>query len=97
MRQQKFGAQIDIPVMPELQSALDMTPTTGQLTFITNGTGQPYTPGGFGDWFADCCNKAELPKNCRAHGLREGGGDATGRQGSHRPPVDGVVRLVIDP
>ena len=39
LRQQKTGAQIDIPVLPDLQTALDAMPVTDQLAFLTTEFG----------------------------------------------------------
>jgi integrase len=70
LRQQKTGAQIDIPVVPDLQAALDAMPMTDQLAFLTTEAGQPFTAAGFGGWFHDRCNEAGL-HHCTAHGLRK--------------------------
>ncbi len=70
LRQQKTGAQIDIPVVPDLQAALDAMPMTDQLAFLTTEAGQPFTAAGFGGWFRDRCNEAGL-HHCTAHGLRK--------------------------
>jgi integrase len=66
--QQKTGAGLEIPVLPEVQAALDATPC-GHLTFLTTKSGKPFTAAGFGDWFRDRCNEAGL-QGFSAHGLR---------------------------
>ncbi|WP_456389601.1 tyrosine-type recombinase/integrase [Profundibacter sp.] len=43
------------------------------LTLITTKKGKPYTPEGFGNWFAKQCDNAGLPPECRAHGIRKHG------------------------
>ena len=53
LRQQKTGAQIDIPVIPDLQAALDAMPVTDHLAFLTTEAGQPFTAAGFGGWFRE--------------------------------------------
>ena len=66
--QQKTGAELAIPILPELQAALDATPS-GHLTFIITELGRPFTAAGFGNWFRDRCNEAGL-QGFSAHGLR---------------------------
>jgi integrase len=73
IRQEKTGAQIDIPVLPELRAALDAMPKTDHLTFLVTEFGKPFMSAGFGNWFRDQCNAAGLPKSLSAHGLRKAG------------------------
>jgi integrase len=70
MRQQKTGAQIDIPFLPDLQSAIDALPNNNQLAFLVTEAGQPFTAAGFGGWFRERCDEAGL-RHCSAHGLRK--------------------------
>jgi integrase len=70
LRQQKTGAQINIPVLPDLQTALNAMPVTDQLAFLTTEAGQPFTAAGFGGWFRERCDEAGL-HHCTAHGLRK--------------------------
>jgi integrase len=70
VRQQKTGAMLAIPVHPTLQAVLDATPSE-HLTFLTTAYGKPFTAAGFGNWFRERCDEAELPKHCAAHGLRK--------------------------
>ena len=55
-----------IPILPQLQEALDLVPAT-QLTFLVTGFGKPFTAAGFGNWK---CDQAGL-KGYSAHGLRK--------------------------
>ncbi len=71
IRQHKTGTQVDLPVLPELQTAIEAMPRAG-LTFLTTETGKPFTAAGFGNWFRDQCNAAGL-KHLSAHGLRKAG------------------------
>jgi site-specific recombinase XerD len=73
LKQQKTGQQVDIPVLPELQAALDAMPKAEHLTFLVTEFGKSFTAAGFGNWFRDQCNAAGLPKNLSAHGLRKAG------------------------
>lgn len=69
VRQQKTGAELEIPAHAELRSAL--AGAADNLTFLLTEKGRPFTPAGFGNWFRDRCTEAGLPKNCAAHGLRK--------------------------
>jgi integrase len=66
--QQKTGAELAIPILPELQEALNATPS-GHLTFLVTEYGKPFSAAGFGNWFRDRCNEAGL-QGFSAHGLR---------------------------
>ena len=63
------GAELAIPVVQELQSIIDAAPAEN-LTFLVTEFGRPFTAAGFGNWFRERCNEADLP-NCSAHGLRK--------------------------
>jgi integrase len=70
VRQEKTGTALQIPVIADLQIALDAT-ATGNMTFLMTETGHPFSAAGFGNWFRDRCIEAGLPKHCAAHGLRK--------------------------
>ncbi len=57
--------------MPMLQQAIDAMPASDHLTFLITMHGKPFTAAGFGNWFREVCNEAELPKRCTSHGLRK--------------------------
>jgi integrase len=69
VRQNKTGALLEIPVIPELEVIIDETPSD-HLTFLTTQAGKPLTPAGFSYLFKQQCNAAGLP-HCSAHGLRK--------------------------
>jgi integrase len=71
-RRQKTGNPVDIPILPELQIAIDAMPKAEHLTFLVTEHGKPFTPAGFGNWFRDQCDAAGL-SNLSAHGLRKAG------------------------
>jgi integrase len=71
LRQSETGEPMRLPIVPELQAALDSTPCE-HLTFLTTAHGKPFTPTGFGNWFRDVCNEAGL-HGFSAHGLRKAG------------------------
>jgi integrase len=68
LKQSKTGAQVDLPVLPELRAALDLAPVG--MTFLITGRGIPFTAEGFGCWFRQCCTEAGL-RGLSAHGLRK--------------------------
>ena len=55
-KRQKTGVEIDIPVLPALEAAINATPRE-QLCFIVAEFGRPFSPGGFGNKMRDWCNK----------------------------------------
>jgi integrase len=67
--QSKTSNDVSVPVMPELQEAVDAGPL-GEATLLEANTGEPYTPKGFYNMFKRACIKAGLP-HCSAHGLRK--------------------------
>lgn len=69
VRQQKTGAELDVPILPELQAIIADLPNTN-MTFLMTEFGKPFTAAGFGNWFRERCNEAGLP-HCSAHGLRK--------------------------
>lgn len=58
-----------VPIVPALQEAIDAGPT-GDMVYLLNALGEPFTSNGFGNWFKDRCVEAGLP-HCAAHGLRK--------------------------
>ncbi len=73
-RRGKTGQDTELPLkyMPDLVREIRQLPP-GTDVFITTEKGKPYTPESFGNWFAEQCEAAGLPKRCRAHGLRKRG------------------------
>lgn len=65
----KTKVAIEIPVLPELQRIVDVSPC-GDLTFLVTDYGRPFTAAGFGGKFRTWCDQAGLPQ-CSAHGLRK--------------------------
>jgi integrase len=61
--------KLSIPIVPQLQAIIDTSPS-GDLTFIVNEIGRPFSDAGFGNRFRKWCDEAGLP-NCAAHGLRK--------------------------
>jgi len=69
IRQVKTGVELTIPIHPALDAIIADTPNE-HLTFLTTTFGKPFTAAGFGNWFREKCDAANLP-HCSAHGLRK--------------------------
>jgi integrase len=63
------GIELAIPIHPTLRSVIDATPS-GHLSFLTTEFGAPFTAAGFGNWFREQCDMANL-HHCSFHGLRK--------------------------
>ena len=66
------SADVDIPMSPELQAAIESMPRK-HLTFIHTASGKPRSKAGLGLDFARWATAGGLPKRCRLHGLKKGG------------------------
>ena len=62
---------LELPILPVLQSVIDAGPT-GDLTFLINEYGNPFSAAGFGNKMRQWCDEAGL-HHCTAHGLRKAG------------------------
>ncbi|HEY6256217.1 MAG TPA: tyrosine-type recombinase/integrase, partial [Xanthobacteraceae bacterium] len=69
VRQSKTGVSLKIPVRPELAEAIEAAPSE-HLNFLTTSHGKPFAVAGFGNWFREQCDMANL-HHCSAHGLRK--------------------------
>lgn len=69
VRQQKTKGRLEIPMHPTLRAVMAATPREN-MTFLVTSFGKPFTPAGFGNWFRERCDEAEL-RQCSAHGLRK--------------------------
>ena len=72
--------RLTLPILPVLQKTIDAT-ACGDLTFLVNDWGRPFTDGSFGNKFRDWCNQAEL-YHCSAHGLRKAGATIAANNGA---------------
>lgn len=72
--------RIEIPVLPELRNILDSS-ELGDITFLVTNLVRPFTAAGFGNWFRQRCNEAELT-HCSAHGLRKAGSTRAAENGA---------------
>ena len=72
--------RLTLPILPVLQRTIDATPC-GDLTFLVNDWGRPFTDGSFGNKFRDWCDQANLA-HCSAHGLRKAGATIAANNGA---------------
>jgi integrase len=72
--------RLTLPILPVLQRIIDATPC-GDLTFLVNDWGRPFTDGSFGNKFRDWCDQAGL-HHCSAHGLRKAGATFAANNGA---------------
>jgi integrase/recombinase XerD len=63
------GIELAIPIHPELRAIIDGTPS-GHLNFLVTEFGKPFAVAGFGNWFRDQCDMANL-HHCSFHRLRK--------------------------
>lgn len=69
---------LEIPIRPELRASIDAT-ETGDMVYLVNEFGKPFTANGFGNWFRKRCDEVGEPDangvpplhHCTAHGLRK--------------------------
>ena len=69
-RQRKTGAEVAMPVHPELAAAIAACPSEN-LTFLTTERGAPVSEREFNRWFRAAVLAAGLPASCVPHGLRK--------------------------
>jgi integrase/recombinase XerD len=94
------GKVLSIPILPEMQRAIDALPPTDSLTFLVTDYGKPFaSPAAFGNKFADWCMDAGLKpvlcrdgrmRNYRAHGLRKAACKALAHAGCTAPEIMAV-------
>ena len=79
-KQTKTVVLSEKPWLPVLEQIVKTSPC-GDLTFLVTEYGKPFTAAGFGNWFRDRCNEADLPQ-CTAHGLRKMGATRAAENGA---------------
>jgi integrase len=70
--QQKTGAELYLPIVPELALAMKAYPAKG-LVLIGAENGKPLTRPGLSEFMARAIEQAGLPAKCVSHGLRKAG------------------------
>jgi integrase len=68
LKTEKTDTQVSLPILPVLAATLAAGPC-GDLAFIANANGAPFTKESFGNAFSDACRRAGINKS--AHGLRK--------------------------
>jgi integrase len=68
------------PWLPILAEIVAYSPC-GALTFLETEYRKPFSEAGFGNWFRDRCDEAELPQ-CTAHGLKKAGATIAAENGA---------------
>jgi integrase len=71
---------LTLPLLPALKAIIDASPC-GDLTFLVNDLGRPFSDAGFGNKFRDWCDQAGL-RHCSAHGLRKAGATIAANNGA---------------
>jgi integrase len=79
IRTQKTGTEVHLPILPELQEALDHGPTS-DLAFVCGANAKPMTKESFGNAFGEACRLAGVNKS--AHGLRKIGATRAANNGA---------------
>jgi integrase len=72
--------KLALPILPVLQEIINASPC-GDMTYLVNNLGRPFTDAGFGNKFRDWCDQANLP-HCSAHGLRKAGATVAANNGA---------------
>ncbi len=62
---------LELPLLPALQEIIAAS-RTGDLAYLANEYGKPFTANGFGNKVRQWCDEAGLP-DCTSHGLRKAG------------------------
>lgn len=68
--QQKTGAELWVPIHPELQRAMKALPAKG-LTLVGDANGRPLKRAALSALMRSAIREAELPSRCVSHGLRK--------------------------
>jgi integrase len=72
--------KLTLPILSALQKIIDASPC-GDMTFLINDLGRPFTDAGFGNKSRYWCDQAELPQRS-AHGLRKAGATIAANNGA---------------
>jgi integrase len=78
---------VTLPILPVLATTLAAGPC-GDLAFIANVNGQPFTKESFGNAFADACRQAGVTKS--AHGIRKLAATRAANAGATEPQLKAI-------
>jgi integrase len=84
---EKTDTEVTIPISAELAEVLTAGPT-GDLHFICNTRGEPFTKESFGNAFSEACRMAGIKKS--AHGVRKYKANAAAYSGATEPELDAM-------
>jgi integrase len=87
IKTEKTDTEVTIPISPQLAEILAVGPT-GDLHFICNALGKPFTKASFGNAFAVACREAGIKKS--AHGVRKYKAAAAAYSGATEPELDAM-------
>lgn len=74
------GVTVEVPILLPLQETIDAT-ECGDLAFLANDWGRPFTVDGLGNKMRQWCNQADL-YHCTMHGLRKAGATLAAENGA---------------
>jgi len=70
--QKKTGAEINVPLLPQLKAAIEAMPALAQQErFLETKFGEAFTETGFYNWFTRKAQRAGVPEGRSPHGLRK--------------------------
>lgn len=87
--QSKTAEPLSIPVLPQLQRAID-GPAAGEAVLLLNAYGEPFSKAGFGARMRKWCDDAGLD-GLTAHGVRKGLGALLGELGCSQLEIASVL------
>ena len=87
IKTEKTDTEVTIPISPELAKMLSIGPS-GDLHFMCNAHGKPFTKASFGNAFAEACRKAGIQKS--AHGVRKYKATTAAYMGATEPELDAM-------
>jgi integrase len=88
IKTEKTDTEVTIPISSELAEILSIGPT-GDLHFICNVDGKPFTKESFGNAFSDACRQARVAKS--AHGLRKLAAQRAAHAGATERELDAMM------
>jgi integrase len=88
IKTEKTSTEVTIPISSELAEILSIGPT-GDLHFICNVDGKPFTKESFGNAFSDACRQANVAKS--AHGLRKLAAQRAAHAGATERELDAMM------
>lgn len=91
---EKTDTALCLPILPELQAALDAAPRAGLLFFPSGVTGKAMTKEGLGNWFGRACRSAGVPGS--AHGLRKAGARRAAENGATQAQLKAIYGWTND-